>query len=61
MSKVKFTDKRNREWEVFEDYAYYECICVRLVGDRSFNSNTTFHFATQAQADKFIESIKESF
>lgn len=58
---MKFTDKRNRVWEVFIDRSYFDCICVRLVSDKDFNSNTSFHFTTQKQADKFIESVKESF
>ena len=55
---MKFIDKRGREWEVFVDRSYFDCICVRLVQDRSFNSNTSFHFATQQQADQFVELLK---
>ena len=55
---MKFTDKRGREWEVFVDLSYYDCICVRLAQDRSFNSNTSFHFDTQQQAEQFIELLK---
>ena len=55
---MKFTDKRGREWEMFEDIAYFYCTCVRLVEDRSFNSNTSFHFSTQKQADRFVELLK---
>ena len=40
-------------WEVFVDYCYYDCVCVRLKADRDFNSNTSFHFDTQQQADQF--------
>ena len=43
---MEFTDKRDRVWEVFVDYCYYDCICVRLKADRDFNSNTSFHFTT---------------
>lgn len=55
---MKFTDKRGREWEVFADLSYYDCVCVRLAQDRSFNSNTSFHFDTQQQADHFVELLK---
>ena len=55
---MKFTDKRGREWEVFADYCYYDCVCVRLKADIYFNSNTSFHFNTQQQADKFVELLK---
>ena len=55
---MKFTDKRGREWEVFVDLSYYDCICVRLAQDRSFNSKTSFHFDTQQQADQFVELLK---
>ena len=55
---MKFIDKRGREWEVFVDRSYFDCICVRLAQDRSFNSNTSFHFDTQQQADQFVELLK---
>ena len=55
---MKFTDKRGREWEVFVDHCYYDCVCVRLKADRDFNSNTSFHFDTQQQADQFVELLK---
>lgn len=55
---MKFTDKRGREWEVFVDSCYYDCVCVRLKADRDFNSNTSFHFNTQHQADQFVELLK---
>ena len=48
---MKFIDKRGREWEVFVDLSYFDCICVRLAKDRDFNSNTSFHFDTQQQAE----------
>lgn len=57
---VKFKGKRGREWEVFVDLSYFDCICVRLAQDRSFNSNTVFHFDTQQQADKFVELLKQA-
>lgn len=56
---MKFTDKRGREWEVFVDQWYYDSVCVRLVEDRDFNSNTSFHFDTQQQADQFVELLKQ--
>lgn len=55
---MKFTDKRGREWEVFVDHWYYDCICVRIAKDRDFNSNTAFHFDTQQQADQIVELLK---
>lgn len=57
---MKFTDKRGREWEVFVDRSYFDCICVRIAKDRDFNSNTSFHFVTQQQADKFVELLKQA-
>ena len=55
---MEFIDKRNRVWEVFVDLSYFDCICVRLAKDRDFNSNTSFHFNTQQQADQFVELLK---
>ena len=55
---MEFTDKLNRVWEVFVDRFYYDCVCVRLKADRDFNSNTSFHFDTQQQADQFVELLK---
>ena len=55
---MKFTDKRGREWEVFVDRSYYDSVCVRLAQNRSFNSNTSFHFDTQQQAEQFVELLK---
>ena len=57
---MKFTDKRGREWEMFTDRSYFDCICVRLVSDRDFNSDTSFHFDTDAQAQQFIELLKQA-
>ena len=57
---MKFTDKRGREWEVFIDPCYFDCICVRLVGVRDFNSNTSFHFNTDTQAQQFVELLKQA-
>ena len=58
---MKFIDKRGREWEVFVDLSYYDCVCVCLAQDRSFNSKTSFHFTTQQQADQFVELLKISY
>ena len=55
---MEFTDKRNRVWEVFVDYCYYDSVCVRLKADRDFTSDTSFHFDTQQQADQFVELLK---
>ena len=55
---MKFIDKRNRVWEVFVDRCYFDRVCVRLKADRDFNSNTSFHFDTQQQADQFVELLK---
>ena len=55
---MEFIDKRNRVWEVFTDRSHFDCICVRLKNDRDFNSNTSFHFATDKQAYNFVELLK---
>lgn len=55
---MEFIDKRNRVWEVFTDRSYFDCVCVRLKADRSFNSNTSFHFTTDKQASEFVELLK---
>lgn len=57
---MKFIDKRGREWEVFVDMSYFDCVCVRLVGDKDFNSNTSFHFDTDKQASDFVELLKQA-
>lgn len=57
---MKFIDKRGREWEVFVDMSYFDCVCVRLVCDRDFNSNTSFHFDTNKQAMDFVELLKQA-
>jgi hypothetical protein len=55
-----FKDKRDREWEWFIDIGYFDQICVRLKSDRSFNSDTNFHFNTSTQASQFVELLKIS-
>ena len=57
---MDFTDKLGRQWEVFIDHSYFDCICVRLASDRDFNSNTSFHFDTDTQAQQFIELLKRA-
>ena len=57
---MKFIDKRGREWEVFVDMSYFDCVCVRLTGDKDFNSNTSFHFNTDKQARDFVELLKQA-
>ena len=55
-----FKDKRGRGWEWFIDVGYFHMICVRTQDDRSFNSDTSFHFATTNQASQFVELLKIS-
>lgn len=55
---MKFKDQRGREWEVFVDRSYFDCICVRLCSDKNFNSDTSFHFFTDKQASEFVELLK---
>ena len=57
---MNFTDKRGREWEMFIDRSYFDCICVRLASDEDFNSNTSFHFNTIEQAQQFVELLKQA-
>lgn len=45
---------------MFTDRSYFDCICVRLVSDRDFNSNTSFHFNTDTQAQQFVELLKQA-
>lgn len=54
----KFTDKRSREWEIFQDLAYYDMICVRTVDNRDFNSPLSFHFNTYTDAYLFAYLLK---
>ena len=57
---MNFTDKRGREWEMFIDRSYFDCVCVRLASDRDFNSDTSFHFNTIEQAQQFVELLKQA-
>ena len=57
---MDFIDKRGRGWEMFIDHSYFDYFCVRLVSDRDFNSNTSFHFNTIEQAQQFVELLKQA-
>ena len=62
-NKVMFDNfevKRGRTWEAFIDESYYHMTCVRVKGEKDFNSELSFHFPTSAQAKEFIELIKIS-
>ena len=56
----RVTDGRKRTWECFVDYCYYDMYCVRVEGDRDFNSQLSFHFCTVNEAFDFMNLIKES-
>ena len=43
---MKFTDKRNRVWEVFVDYCYYECVCVI---SKQSNKEMCYDFTSDVQ------------
>jgi len=58
MDKAKFKDKRGRDWESFCDASYYHCTCVRLVGEKDFNSQLSFHFDTSKEGEAFIALLK---
>jgi len=55
-----FKDKRGREWEVFIDACYFDMVCVRVKEDRDFNSPTSFHFNTMAEASQFADVLKKA-
>jgi len=55
-----FRDKRGRAWEWFIDRGYYDMTCVRVKGERDFNSPLSFHFDTSKQAAEFVELLKVS-
>ena len=57
----EFKDKRGRTWETFLDISYFDCTCVRLKGERRFDSHLAFHFATSGQAKEFIKLLKEAY
>lgn len=54
----KFIDKKGREWEMFTDVSYYDMICVRMVGDNTFNSKGSYHFSTLLDAKTFAYFLK---
>ena len=54
----EFQDARGRAWEWFIDASYYEMTCVRVKGEREFDSQLSFHFATSELAREFIELLK---
>ena len=56
----RVTDNRKRSWECFVDRSYFDMYCVRVEGDRDFNSQLSFHFYTVTQACDFMNLLKES-
>jgi hypothetical protein len=58
MKTVK--DRRGREWETFIDRGYFDMTCVRWVEDKNFNSPTSFHFDTPAEAYQFMKLLEVS-
>ena len=56
----RVTDSRKRTWECFADRCYYDMYCVRVEGDRDFNSQLSFHFCTVNEAFDFMNLIKDS-
>ena len=56
----RVTDNRKRTWECFVDRCYYDMYCVRVEGDRDFNSSLSFHFYTVEEAFDFMNLLKQS-
>jgi hypothetical protein len=56
----EFQDRRGRTWEWFIDQSYYDMTCVRVKGEKDFNSQLSFHFNTCKKAQQFVELLKES-
>jgi len=56
----KFTDKKNRVWEIFIDSSYYDMACVRQIGDKNFNSIESYHFPTLLDAHIFASLLKSA-
>ena len=50
----RVTDSRKRTWECFSDRSYFDMYCVRVGGDRNFNSQLSFHFYTVNEAIDFM-------
>lgn len=55
-----FKDKRGRVWEWYIDCGYYDMPCVRIKGEKDFNSQLSFHFITTKLASEFVELLKQS-
>lgn len=55
-----FHDQRGNVWEWFGDISYYDMICVRMKGDRNFDSLTSFHFNTIQEAADFVYLLSRS-
>ena len=55
-----FVDKRGRNWECFVDVSYYDMVCVRWKEDKTFNSQSSFHFSTSNEAGLFIMLLMEA-
>lgn len=53
-----FKDKRGVEWEWFIDDCYYHMTCIRVKGERDFNSPLSFHFNTSNQAQDFADLLE---
>ena len=56
----RVTDSRKRTWECFVDRCYYDMYCVRVEGDRDFNSPLPFHLSTVTEACDFMNLLKQS-
>lgn len=56
----RVTDSRKRTWECFVDSCYFDMYCVRVEGDRDFNSELSFHFCTVTEAFDFMNLLKQS-
>lgn len=51
----------NIEWEMYCDVSYYDMWAVRPKDDRDYNSPRLFHFALEADAEKFKELIQKAY
>lgn len=47
-------------YEMFLDEAYYDMWCVRNLNDKRFDSPTSFHFNTKAEAQTFLNLIEKA-
>lgn len=53
-------DKRGRKWERFCDESYFGLVCIRCMSveePRDFNSQMSFHFDKNTDADAFWDMI----